>query len=61
VVKRAENIVVNDTLSHNYLSPTGIEGFTKSACGLLLGDIEKLWKDGKVNIIICYYLLKTYV
>jgi len=54
VVKRAENMVVNDTISHNYLSPTGIEGFTKSASRLLLGDIEKLWNDGKVKY---YYLL----
>ncbi|XP_001943882.1 aspartate aminotransferase, cytoplasmic [Acyrthosiphon pisum] len=53
VVKRAENMVVNDTLNHNYLSPTGIEGFTKSACRLLLGDIEKLWKDGKVFGVQC--------
>jgi len=49
VVKKAENMVVNDTLSHDYLSPTGIEGFTKSASKLLLGDIEKQWKDGTVK------------
>jgi len=53
VVKRAENMVVNDTLSHEYLSPAGIEGFSKLACCLLLGDIEKLWNDGKVKY---YYL-----
>jgi len=57
VVKRAENMVVNDTLNHDYLSPTGIEGFTKSACRLLLGDIEKLWNDGKVKYY--YLLIKT--
>jgi len=49
VVKRAESMVINDTSNHNYLSPIGIEDFTKSACRLLLGDIEKLWKDGKVR------------
>ncbi|KAF0767189.1 aspartate aminotransferase, cytoplasmic-like isoform X1, partial [Aphis craccivora] len=48
VVKKAENMVVNDTSSHDYLSPTGIEGFTKSASKLLLGDIEKQWKDGTI-------------
>jgi len=54
VVKRAENMVVNDTSSHDYLSPAGIEGFTKSACRLLLGDIDQLWKDGMVKY---FYLL----
>jgi len=57
VVKRAENIVVNDTLSHDYLSPAGIEGFTKSASGLLLADIDQLWKEGMVKY---YYLLLIY-
>jgi len=54
VVKRAENMVVNDTSSHDYLSPAGIEGFTKSASGLLLRDIDQLWKEGMVKY---YYLL----
>ncbi|XP_060842917.1 aspartate aminotransferase, cytoplasmic-like isoform X1 [Rhopalosiphum padi] len=53
VVKKAENMVVNDTSSHNYLSPTGIEGFTKLACKLLLGDIEKQWKDGMIFGVQC--------
>ncbi|XP_022173896.1 aspartate aminotransferase, cytoplasmic-like [Myzus persicae] len=48
VVKRAENMVVNDTSSHDYLSPAGIEGFTKSASRLLLGDIDPLWQEGKI-------------
>ncbi|KAE9541758.1 hypothetical protein AGLY_003749 [Aphis glycines] len=48
VVKKAENMVVNDTSSHDYLSPIGIEGFKKSTSKLLLGDIEKQWKDGTI-------------
>jgi len=50
VVKRAENMVINDTSSHDYLSPAGIEGFTKSASSLLLGDIDQLWKEGMVKL-----------
>lgn len=42
-------MVVNDTSSHDYLSPAGIEGFTKSASRLLLGDIDPLWQEGKVR------------
>ncbi|XP_027851284.2 aspartate aminotransferase, cytoplasmic-like isoform X1 [Aphis gossypii] len=53
VVKKAEQMIVNDISSHNYLSPTGIEGFTKSASKLLLGDIEKQWKDGTIFGVQC--------
>uniref|UniRef100_A0A2H8TUG7 aspartate transaminase n=1 Tax=Melanaphis sacchari TaxID=742174 RepID=A0A2H8TUG7_9HEMI len=53
VVKKAENMVINDTLTHNYLPTTGLECFSKSASKLLLGDIEKQWKDGTIFGIQC--------
>jgi len=61
VVKKAENMVVNDTSCHNYLSPTGIEGFAKSASKLLLGDIEKQWKDGMVKTLTVIIIIKLHL
>uniref|UniRef100_A0A481MQI8 aspartate transaminase n=1 Tax=Nipponaphis monzeni TaxID=196483 RepID=A0A481MQI8_9HEMI len=45
VVKKAQQMVLEETLNHNYLSIRGIDEFTKAACTLILGDIEKQWND----------------
>lgn len=47
-VKKAENMVLEETLDHSYLPLLGIEEFSKSLSSLVLGDIEKQWKDGTV-------------
>lgn len=48
VVKKAEKMVLDETLNHNYLPLLGIEEFSKSISTLVLGNIEKQWKDGTV-------------
>lgn len=54
VVKKAEQMVVKETENHNYLPTFGVHDFTKVACTLLLGDIEKQWNDGMVTILIFF-------
>ncbi|VVC36298.1 Aminotransferase, class I/classII,Aspartate/other [Cinara cedri] len=48
VVKKAENIVLENTVNHEYLPILGLESFTKSASQLLLGDITKRQDDGTI-------------
>lgn len=48
VVKKAENVILEETLDHNYVPLLGIEEFSKSVSSLVFGDIEKQWKDGTV-------------
>lgn len=49
VVKHAERVVLEETLDHSYLPPHGIDDFSKQATTLLLGNIEKQWKEGMVR------------
>jgi len=47
-VKKAQQMVLEETINHDYLSITGIDEFSKAACSLVLGDIEKQWNNGTV-------------
>lgn len=56
VVKKAESMVLENTMNHEYLPILGLESFTKAASRLLLGDITKRQEDGTVII----YFAKLY-
>jgi len=45
VIKKAQHLIWVETLEHNYLPILGIEEFTKSACSLVFGNVEKEWND----------------
>jgi len=49
-VKKAESVVLDGTLNHEYLPILGLESFTKAASQLLLGDITKRQEEGTVII-----------
>lgn len=63
VVKKAENIVLESTVNHEYLPVLGLESFTKAASQLLLGDITKQQEEGTVikYSIIMYNKLPKYL
>ncbi|XP_050436966.1 aspartate aminotransferase, cytoplasmic [Adelges cooleyi] len=48
VVKKAEAILLQSTVNHEYLPILGLESFTKAASTLLLGDISKQLEEGTV-------------
>ncbi|XP_025406290.1 aspartate aminotransferase, cytoplasmic [Sipha flava] len=48
VVKKAEELVLQDTVNHEYLPILGFEPFTKAASQLLLGDIIKRQEEGTI-------------
>jgi len=50
VVKKAESVVLDGTLNHEYLPVLGLESFTKAASQLLLGDITQRQEEGTVII-----------
>lgn len=56
VVKKAESVVLDGTLNHEYLPILGLESFTKAASQLLLGDITQRQEEGTV---IIYFILPT--
>lgn len=60
VVKNAERMVVEETLDHGYLSPYGVDDFSKLATTLLLGNIEKQWKEGTVRNNLFTFNYNTY-
>jgi aspartate aminotransferase len=52
VVKKAESVVLENTLNHEYLPILGLESFTKAASQLLLGNIAERQEEGTVIIYI---------
>lgn len=50
VVKKAEGLVLQSTVNHEYLPILGFEPFTKAASQLLLGDITQRQEEGTVII-----------
>ncbi|XP_060879317.1 aspartate aminotransferase, cytoplasmic [Metopolophium dirhodum] len=48
VVKKAESVVLDGTLNHEYLPILGLESFTKAASQLLLGDITQRQEEGTI-------------
>lgn len=59
VVKKAESVVLEGTLNHEYLPILGLESFTKAASQLLLGDITQRQDEGTVRIyFILFYFRK---
>jgi len=56
VVKKAESVVLEGTLNHEYLPILGLESFTKAASQLLLGDITQRQEEGTVRI---YFILEN--
>lgn len=64
MVKKAQQIVLKETIHHNYLPVFGNNNFLKAACALLLGDIivENKWKEGTVIMyIFCILLSHNYI
>lgn len=58
VVKKAEGMVLENTVNHEYLPILGLESFTKAASQLLLGDIAKRQEEGTViSYIISFIVL----
>lgn len=55
VVKKAESIVLENTVNHEYLPILGLESFTKAASQLLLGDIVKRQEEG--SVISFYFVI----
>jgi len=48
VVKKAEGMVLESTVNHEYLPILGLESFTKAASQLLLGDIGERQQEGTI-------------
>lgn len=49
MVQKAERMVLDSTVNHEYLPIFGLETFTKAASQLLLGDIAERQEEGSVR------------